>query len=76
MNRLKELAAIALNTSPNAIGDDASPATTDGWDSEAHVLMVSLFEEEYGVTFNADEIAGAQTLADFRRILAEKGAVL
>jgi acyl carrier protein len=76
MNRLKELIAIALKTVPTAIGDDASPSTTDGWDSIAHVLMVSLFEEEYGITFSAEEVADVQSLADFRRVLEEKGAAV
>jgi acyl carrier protein len=76
MDRLKQLVAVALKTSPSAIGDDASPITTDGWDSVAHVVMVSLFEEEYGITFSAEEIANIQSLEDFRRILREKGVAV
>jgi acyl carrier protein len=76
MDRLKQLLAMALKTSPSAIADDASPATTAGWDSLAHVLMVSLLEDEYGITFSAEEIASIQSLADFRRILGEKGSAV
>jgi len=76
MTRFKELVAIALKTAPETLSDDAAPSTVTSWDSLAHVVMVSLFEDEYGVTFSAEEIAGIQSLADFRRILAEKGASL
>ncbi len=76
MDRLKELIAIALKKSPKEIADDASPSTIDSWDSLAHVLMISLCEEEYSVTFGAEEIAGIQSLQDFRRILGQKGAAL
>jgi acyl carrier protein len=76
MTPFKKLAAIALKTTAEAISDDATPATVEGWDSLAHVLMVSLFEEEYSVSFSAEEIANIQSLADFRRILADKGAAI
>jgi acyl carrier protein len=74
MDRFMELVGIVLKRDPGSMTDDASPKTVEGWDSLAHTLMVSLFEEEYGVTFSPEEIAGAQSLLDFRRMLAAKGA--
>ncbi len=74
MSRFHELAAIALKRKGNGLTDNSSPANVESWDSLAHVLMVSLYEEEYGVTFTADEIARVKTLGDFRRMLQVKGA--
>ena len=76
MSRFHELAAIALKRQGNGLSDDASPATVESWDSLAQVLMVSLYEEEYGVSFSPEEIAGAKSLGDFRRMLKAKGTLV
>jgi acyl carrier protein len=76
MATFKELVGVATKRDPSSISDDATPATLPGWDSLSHVLMVSLFEEKYGVMFSAEEIGAVKSLFDFRRLLIEKGATI
>lgn len=38
------------------VAPDASPETVPGWDSLAHLALVSDLEREFGVEFSPDEV--------------------
>lgn len=45
----------------------------DDWDSIAGLSVIGMVDEEYGVTFNADDMRACLTIADlFNRVEAKK----
>ena len=64
------------------IFDDLDASTLNGetkfrelpdWDSIAGLSVIGMIDEEYGVTFNADDMRACQTIADlFNRVQAKK----
>ena len=55
---------VALFQVPDgALGPDLSPETVDGWDSLRHFDLMLALEDEFGVHFTVDEIAGMQNAA-------------
>ena len=46
-----------------------SPETIDGWDSANHVNLMLALEAEFGVAFEADEIAELTTVGTIRERL-------
>lgn len=61
-----------------AFGDDSivlTPGTTaddvEGWDSVAHINLMFLIEEEFGVQFDEDELAAMADVGELERWLDE-----
>ncbi len=64
------------------IFDDVDPATLSGetkfrdledWDSIAGLSVIGMVDEEYGVTFNADDMRACQTIEDlYNRVQSKK----
>jgi acyl carrier protein len=51
-----------------------APRDVEGWDSLAHVNIVYAIEEEFGVEFGDDEIAGFATVGELEdRIRRKRG---
>ena len=53
-----------------AIPNDASPETIEGWDSANHLNLVLSLEAEFGVQFDTDEIAELTSVGAIRQRLA------
>ncbi len=53
-----------------------SPADTPAWDSFAQVKLVIALEEEFGITFDVDELAEIGTAGDFETALKRRGIEL
>ena len=71
---LEQLVGEVLDVDPTALDDDSSPASVDGWDSLAHVALVTAVEEAYSVTLTTDEMRESQSLGTLRQVLLSKGA--
>lgn len=64
------------------IFDDVDTASLSGetkfrdledWDSIAGLSVIGMVDEEYGVTFNADDMKACQTIADlYNRVQSKK----
>lgn len=64
------------------IFDDVDPATLGGetkfrdledWDSIAGLSVIGMVDEEYGVTFNAEDMRACQTIEDlYNRVQSKK----
>lgn len=68
--RLRDVCATIFNVDAHTLGDDASPQTVPEWDSLSHLSLVLALEEEFGVTFDADEIPALNSFARLRERLA------
>lgn len=49
------------------VTDDLVAADVDGWDSVAHVELIYAIEEEFDITFAADEILRHEDVGSLRR---------
>lgn len=52
------------------LSEQDSPATIKGWDSLNHVHLVLALEAEFGVQFDADEIANLVSVGAIQRRLS------
>lgn len=48
-------------------------ADIDGWDSVAQVKLILSIEEEFGVCFDTDEVAGLERVGDVLKALEKRG---
>jgi acyl carrier protein len=63
-----------LKIEKDKIADTITPKDVPGWDSMNYLLFISGLEKEFNVSFSMDEVLGAQSLGDVRKILKSKGA--
>ena len=69
------LFAAVLNIEPAAISDDSRPSNLERWDSLQHLILISSFEEEFGIDIDPDEVVEMyEDFATFRRFVIEKAA--
>ena len=63
--RLRGVFADVFGVRADSVGDEASPASIEAWDSVAHLNLILALEGEFMVQFEAEEIP---ELASFRAI--------
>ena len=62
-----------LQVSPDEITDDTHPAGLEPWDSLQHLMLVSGFEEEFGVDVDPEEsVEMYRDFATFKNIIVRK----
>lgn len=69
---VRELLAQVTHTSESAIGPGFDCATTAGWSSLQHLMLVSQLEARFGVTFTNQEIPELATYDAIVGALAER----
>jgi acyl carrier protein len=55
--RIKAVMAAVFDIKTEDIDDNASPDTIGSWDSLHHMNLIVALEEEFGVTFNEEDMA-------------------
>jgi acyl carrier protein len=71
--KVKELFAVVLREAPESITDDTRPATLARWDSLQHLILVSSFEEEFGVDIDPMEVVEMfENFRAFKRVILGK----
>jgi len=71
--KIRELFATLLQVAPELIDDQTSPASLERWDSMQHMIVVSGFEEEFGVDLDPEEaVEMFKDFATFKRILRRR----
>ena len=71
--KIKELFATLLQVSPADVHDGTEPADLERWDSMQHLILVSGFEEEFGVDVAPEEAVDMyQNFAVFKRVILQK----
>jgi acyl carrier protein len=71
--RLTQVVAEILRLPEHSITDELSLATTDSWDSLAHMELVAAIEQEFSVELSADDIVAMVSFAGIRSVLASRG---
>lgn len=68
--KIRELFATLLQVSPEEIGDETRPDRLERWDSMQHLILVSGFEEEFGLDIDPEEaVEMYKDFATFKRIV-------
>jgi len=71
---LKRLMSSLLELKPEEINDETSNDNTESWDSLKHMEIISTIEDNFNITFSADEIIELTSFKKIKAILKEKGA--
>ncbi len=71
--RIRELFAAMLEVAPTEVTETTSPATLARWDSMRHLILVSGFEEEFGIDVDPEEaVEMYRDYATFRKAVWTK----
>lgn len=72
-DKIKELFALVLKEPSAKIDDETRPATLPRWDSLQHLILVSSFEEEFGIDIDPAEVAEMfQNFGAFKAVVSRK----
>lgn len=75
-DKIRELFALVLDTPADGIGDETRPASLDRWDSLQHLILISSFEEEFGIDVDPEEVVDMyENFACFKRVVLSKLSV-
>jgi acyl carrier protein len=66
----------AFDVEAGSITIDTVPGDVRAWDSMGHVTLASSLEQEFGVTFDVDELMEMENVREIVRILQAKLARL
>lgn len=70
--RIKAIMADILMTDPSSIHEHSAMDGIERWDSLAQIDLVTALEEEFGVTFEAEEFETMTSYSDILDVLMEK----
>lgn len=71
--RIRQLFATMLQVDSDAIEDSTTPERLENWDSMQHLILVSGFEEEFGVDVDPEEaIDMYKDFATFKKVVLQK----
>jgi acyl carrier protein len=74
--RVQRAFSSAFDVEPGSITIDTVPGDIRAWDSMGHVTLASSLEQEFGVTFDVDELMEMENVREIVRILQAKLAGL
>jgi acyl carrier protein len=72
--RLRELLAYHSGASEAALSAESTPQNTEGWDSLANLNLMAAIEEEFGVTFEIEDVMKFRSLREIEAYLEAKAA--
>lgn len=71
--RIRDLFATMLQIDAARVNDGTTPAHIERWDSMQHLILVSGFEEEFGVDVDPEEAVDMyKDFATFKRVVLQK----
>lgn len=71
--KIRDLFATLLQVAPDELRDELRPVDLGVWDSMQHLILVSGFEEEFGIDVDPEEAVDMYTdFATFKRIILQK----
>jgi acyl carrier protein len=66
----------AFGVDPQSITVETTPAQVPQWDSMGHVALVSGLEQQFGVSFDVDEVMEMENVRQILKIVEAKTAKL
>jgi acyl carrier protein len=69
--RIKMVMSSIFDIDVKDISDDSSPDSIGSWDSLHHMNLIVALEEEFGITFNEDDISNMLNYKLIRLTLSE-----
>lgn len=70
-NRLTSTISDVLGVDQNEITPESKAKDISGWDSLAHLIIVTQVEREFGVSLPYEKISNAQTVGELKDIILE-----
>jgi acyl carrier protein len=64
----------AFDVDPKTITLSTSPDDVPAWDSMGHVTLASSLEQEFGLTFDVDDLMAMENVKEICRIVQSKAA--
>jgi acyl carrier protein len=74
--RVQRAFSAAFEIDPGTVTIDTVPGDIRAWDSMGHVTLASSLEQEFGVTFDVDELMEMENVREIVRIVQAKFARL
>jgi acyl carrier protein len=74
--RVQRAFSSAFDVEPGSVTIATVPGDIRAWDSMGHVTLASSLEQEFGVTFDVDELMEMENVREIVRILQAKLARL
>jgi len=71
-DRIKELVALVLDISPNAVRETTSTDTLEAWDSMKHMDLIVALEEEFEIEFDDQEVIEMTDYATIKNSIMSK----
>ena len=71
--RIEQIVAEVLETDPEEIGDDTGYAVHERWTSLAHLEIMTVTEETYGISLTSTEMRSTTSVGALRTLLKSKG---
>jgi acyl carrier protein len=70
--RVQRAFSAAFDTDPGSVTINTVPGDIRAWDSMGHVTLASSLEQEFGVTFDVDELMEMENVREIVRIVQAK----
>ena len=74
--KFNELVCEIFGVEESDLSDDATPDDIDDWDSVTHMDLMALFEDEWDVSLDVEEITEMITIALMKETLRKHGVKL
>ena len=74
--KLSEIVTSTLHIPADRVTDELAMSEVETWDSLQHMNLIASLEQEFGVEFTFEEIVAMQSVAEIKRVLGSKGAIV
>jgi acyl carrier protein len=72
LGKIRSAFKSAFQVDPQTIDLNTVPSDVSGWDSMGHVTLASSLEQEFGLTFDVDDLMAMENVREIYRILQSK----
>jgi acyl carrier protein len=73
-DRVRGVVAKEFKIDPSSLTSASNSEGVPGWDSKSHLLLMMVLEEEFGVSFELDEVVELTSIGGIVDALDAKGA--
>lgn len=76
LEKFLEYVSEVFEIDQSEISDELTPDDIEVWDSISHMDLMAKFEEEWGVTFDVEELTEMETIGLIKKALVRHGVEL